>query len=236
MGRLRHDAAGRRCGAGRSAGGAGRPGAWPADRAGGRRRPGAGPCRRRRVGRRQPRPDAPRPYPRHRRAGRSGRGAGPRQLRLREGVAGGAPHLGLRGGVALSGRGRVPGSPNRRRDGASARALTLRRADGWVPARHRSGRCRPGVRALRNVPVRRAAPRRGAPGAAVPTRAAAGGVPRRPARGPVPPLIRPRRAGVRPRPARPFHAPVLRRHAHRRAHHHALRRGRPGPGADGRAA
>ena len=44
------------------------------------------------LARRQSAPDAPRPHPRDRAAGRPGGGAGPRQLRLREDLARGAPH------------------------------------------------------------------------------------------------------------------------------------------------
>ena len=101
----------------------------------------------------------------------------------------------------------------------------LRRADGRLPARHGRGRCR-----RRSSPTTRSS----WPGAA-----AGGGDPgrnpprcRRPARSPSP--CRRRCAGacpsgsarLRPCPAGPFGASVLRRHAHRRPHHHLLRRGR----------
>ena len=87
----------RRRGARRPARRAGRPRAWPADRPRGRRRPrrptgGAD----RPLARRQPAPDAPRPCPRHRPAGRPGRGASARQLRLREDLARRPPRRRLR--------------------------------------------------------------------------------------------------------------------------------------------
>ena len=139
------------------------------------------------VARRQPAPDAPRPYPRDRAAGRPGGGAGARQLRLREDLARGPPRPPISPCVAPALR-EVLALVREQADraGAGARPDALRRADGRLPARHRRRRRRAGVRRLRGLPgdalPRAEALQAAPPGAAPP----AGAVPRCGAGGAVP--------------------------------------------------
>ena len=83
--------------------------------------------------------DAPRLYPRHGDAARSGRGAGPRQFGLREGMARGTPQVRLRHGAAAPRGGRAPDARGCGGAGAGTRSRSLRRADGRLPAWHAHG-------------------------------------------------------------------------------------------------
>ena len=104
---------------------------------------------------RQPPADAPRPHPRDRDAARSGRGAGARQFRLREGLARGAAAVGFRAGAPASGGGGAAGARGGGGAGAGRGPRPVRRADGRLPARHARGRHRSGLRRLRGVPAPR---------------------------------------------------------------------------------
>ena len=79
------------------------------------------------------------------------------QLRLRESVARGAPPIGFRHGPPASRGGRSPDARGRGCIGTRAATRSVRRPDGWLPARHARPRCRQGVRRVQAF-LRRALP------------------------------------------------------------------------------
>ena len=106
--------------------------------------------RARSVARRQPARDAARVDPRERAAVRSGRGAHPRVVGLRDGVARGQEERRLQGAAADAHRSRDHHQAGRRGQGGGARAVALRRAARRVragrPLARASTRCSPSSR------------------------------------------------------------------------------------------
>ena len=174
---------------------------------------------------------------RKRAAVRARRGAHARHLGLRDGLARGQEEQRLQGAAADALRGGDHHASGRRGQGGGPRHVALRRA----ARRVRAGRPRPAhrraVRRAARLPAGLLRPRHGAPEARA-------GAPL-PLDGPFPVAAQrklgvetdpPHRLRFHPRPARRLGASLHRRHGRRRAHHHALRRGRLRARPDGRAA
>ena len=188
------------------------------------------------MARRQPARDAALLGPSKRAAGRARRSAHARHLGLRDGLARSPEEQRLQVAAADAFRGAGHHAPGRRGQGGGPRHVRLRRA----ARRVRAGRPRPAhrraVRRAARLPAWPARPRHGTAAArapaACPRRPVSGGPAVQAGRRPDPP----HRLRFHPRPARRLGASLHRRHGRRRAHHHALRRGRLRARPDGRAA